>query len=56
MYGQENSLVITLDGSRLELGGPASYQALNIRGEESHTCQQRYWYFSAMPDHQAVPV
>jgi len=56
MYGQENSLVITLDGSRLELRGPASDQALNIRGEESLTYQQRYWYFSAMPDHQGVPV
>lgn len=41
MNGQENSLVITLDGSRLELRGPARDQAMNVRSEESRIYQQR---------------
>lgn len=41
MYGHENSLVIVLDGSRLELRGPASGRARLTCREESRTYQQR---------------
>jgi hypothetical protein len=56
MYGQDNTLVITLDGSRLELRGPARDQTLNVRSEESRTYQQRYSDFNGIPDQQSVPV
>jgi hypothetical protein len=56
MHGPEHSLVITLDGSRLELRGPARDWALDVRSAEFRTYHQRCSDFSAIRDQQAVPV
>ena len=56
MYGHENSLVIVLDGSRLELRGPASGRARLTSREEARTYQQRSCHSSSIPHRQSEPV